>query len=92
MGDYRLSRQHYELAGTLEPNFPNLYFNLGLVHALSGDLKVAVVMLEKYKTLIADDEAAEEEATRATELISRFESALALVRYVFCLPPRRSTS
>ena len=80
MGDYRLSRQHYELAGTLEPNFPNLYFNLGLVHALSGDLKAAVVALEQYKTLIADDEAAQEEAARATELISRFESALALVR------------
>ena len=77
MGDYRLSRQHYELAGMLEPNFPNLYFNLGLVHALTGDLKEAVASLEKYKTLIAGDDTAAKDLARVAELISRFESVLA---------------
>jgi tetratricopeptide (TPR) repeat protein len=48
-GDLRLSRLHYELAAEIEPNFPNLYFNLGLVHAVNGDIEEAIAALRKAK-------------------------------------------
>ncbi len=48
-GDMRLARLHYELAAEIEPNFTNLYFNLGLVHAVNGDIDEAIAVLRKAK-------------------------------------------
>ena len=57
-GNVRLARMHYELAAKVEPGFPNLYFNLGLVHALNNDYPAALTTLSKYKELSPKDEGA----------------------------------
>ena len=54
-GDLRLARTHYEIAAAIEPGFPNVYFNLGLVHAMSEDFSAAIETLTRYKELAADD-------------------------------------
>ena len=56
VGDYRLARTHYELASEVEPNFPNVYFNLGLVSAINEDFGSAVNALMKYKELVPEPE------------------------------------
>ena len=47
----RLSRMHYEFAAEINPTFPNLYFNLGLVLALMEETKAAIDVLVKYQLL-----------------------------------------
>lgn len=69
--DLRLARLHYELAAEIEPNFPDIFFNLGLVHALSGDFRAAVDALEKARDL-----ATEEESAKVIELLVSLQKAL----------------
>jgi tetratricopeptide (TPR) repeat protein len=47
----RLARMHYELAAEINPDFPNLYFNLGLVLALLGEKKAAIEAFVTYQQL-----------------------------------------
>jgi len=47
----RLAKMHYELAAEINPEFPNLYFNLGLVLALLKENKAAIDALLKYQLL-----------------------------------------
>lgn len=54
MGDYKLSRTHYELAIDVNPEFPSAFFNLGLVTALSEDYAAARASLLRYKALAPD--------------------------------------
>ena len=56
VGDYRLARTHYQLASEVEPNFPNVYFNLGLVSAINEDFGTAIDALMKYKELVPEAE------------------------------------
>ncbi len=49
--DLRLARMHYELAAEIDPAFPNLYYNLGLVLALSGEKKAAIDAFARYQLL-----------------------------------------
>ena len=56
VNDYRLSKLHYEIAAEIEPEFPNIYFNLALVYALSDEYKDAINALYKYKELVPEDE------------------------------------
>jgi tetratricopeptide (TPR) repeat protein len=49
--NFRLARLHYELAAEIDPAFPNLYFNLGLVLALLGEKKAARAALVQYQRL-----------------------------------------
>jgi tetratricopeptide (TPR) repeat protein len=55
-GDTRLARAHYEIAASIDPEFPNVYFNLGLVHAMNEDLTEAIEALSTYKELAANDD------------------------------------
>ena len=55
-GDLRLARLHYELAARIEPSFPDLYFNLGLVHAVRGEFEDAVDVLRKAKEFGEEDD------------------------------------
>ncbi len=55
-GDLRLAQVHYEIAVEMEPTFPNVYFNLALVQAMSDDLRAAVGALGKYRELVTEDE------------------------------------
>jgi tetratricopeptide (TPR) repeat protein len=52
--ELRLARLHYEISAQIEPSFPNLYFNLGLVHAVNGDLVRALAVLSKAKEMDPD--------------------------------------
>lgn len=70
-GNVRLARMHYELAAEVEPGFGNLYFNLGLVHALNNDYPAALSTLSKYKEL-----APTEEGTKADELLENLKLSL----------------
>jgi tetratricopeptide (TPR) repeat protein len=54
--DYRLAKLHYELAAEIEPDFPNTYFNLGLVYALSDNYNDAINAFFKYKQLVPEEE------------------------------------
>ncbi len=54
--DFRLARLHYELAAEIEPSFPDIYFNLGLVHALSGNFPAAVCAFEKAREFASDED------------------------------------
>lgn len=67
----RLARMHYELAAEIEPNFPNLYFNLGLVHAMNNDHPSALATLNKYKEL-----APGAEDTKADELLENLRRSV----------------
>ena len=53
-GDVRLARLHYEIAAEIKPEYPNVYFNLGLVHAINENFKAAVAALSNYKELAPD--------------------------------------
>ena len=70
-GDVRLARMHYELAAEIEPGFANLYFNLGLVHALNDDYPSAFETLTRYKEL-----ASPQEGAKADELLSNLRRSL----------------
>lgn len=63
-GDLRMACLHYQLAGEIEPGFPNVYFNLGLVHAMNDNFTEAAIALDKYKELTSD-----EEGSKADELL-----------------------
>lgn len=49
--DFRLARLHYEIAAEIEPDFPNIYYNLGLVYAMNEEYQDAFNALIKYKSL-----------------------------------------
>ena len=56
LNDYKLAKLHYEIAAEIEPEFPNIYFNLALVYALNEEYKDAINALFKYKELVPEDE------------------------------------
>ncbi len=58
----RLARMHYEFAAEINPAFPNLYFNLGLVLALLEENKAAIDALVKYQLLASPEERRKAEA------------------------------
>jgi DNA-binding transcriptional MerR regulator len=70
-GDFRLAKLHYEIAGEIEPGCSNLFFNLGLVHAMSGDLEAAITVLKRSREL-----ATEEEIAKVDELLNGLLNAM----------------
>ncbi len=70
-GDLRLARLHYEIASEIEPGCSNLFFNLGLVDAMMGELDTAVAVLMKSREL-----ATEEEITKVDELLTGLQSVI----------------
>jgi tetratricopeptide (TPR) repeat protein len=56
VGDLRLARTHYEIAASINPEFPNVYFNLGLVLAMSENLGGAIDALSAYRRLALNDD------------------------------------
>jgi tetratricopeptide (TPR) repeat protein len=51
-GDLNLARLHYEIAKQIDPDFAEVYFNLGLVYLIKGSRKAAIEMLRKYEELM----------------------------------------
>lgn len=70
-GDLNLACLHYQIAAEIEPAFPNVYYNLGLAHAMAKDYKAAAEVLLKYKEL-----APEEEGCNADELLVSLRKSL----------------
>ncbi len=54
--DLKLAQIHYEIAAAIEPDFANVYFNLGLVFALNGRFDSAISNLYKYKDLVPTED------------------------------------
>lgn len=67
----RLARLHYELIAEIDPTFPNLYYNLGLVLALLEEEKAAIDVFVKYQLL-----APLEDRSKADDLIRQLRRAL----------------
>jgi tetratricopeptide (TPR) repeat protein len=70
----RLARMHYELAIEINPDFPNLYFNLGLVLALVEETKASIDALLKYQMLVP-----QKERRNAEDLINGLRRSLASI-------------
>ena len=70
VGNFALSRLHYETAIEIEPTFPNSYFNLALALALTKDFKEAVSVLMKYREITPA-----EEHQLADDLIAKLSTA-----------------
>jgi tetratricopeptide (TPR) repeat protein len=73
MGDMRLARAHYEIAAEIDPGFPNVHFNLGLVTALGEDYSAAYRAFSRYRDL-----APPHEARIATDLLASIRTAMNL--------------
>jgi len=69
--DLKLAKLHYEIAVEIDPAFPNVYFNLGLVHALIGNYNEAIVSLSKFREL-----AHEKEGIKADILILKLKGSI----------------
>ncbi len=54
--ELRLARMHYELAAEINPAFPNLYYNLGLVLALLEEKRAAIDAFARYQLLAPPEE------------------------------------
>jgi tetratricopeptide (TPR) repeat protein len=54
--DYRLAKLHYEIAAEIEPEFPDIYFNLALVYAMNENKEDSFNALIKYKSLAPPEE------------------------------------
>ncbi len=75
MGNLDLARHHFEFAATLAPDFPNVYFNLGLVLAMQKELQSAVDALTRYQELAGDGEAA-----KANTLLDTLHRSLSIAK------------
>ena len=69
--DYRLAKLHYEIAAEIEPEFPNIYYNLALVYAMNKEDEDAFNALMKYKSLVPP-----EEGRKADSLLSSLKKSL----------------
>ncbi len=69
----RLAKMHYELAAEINPAFPNLYFNLGLVLAILRETKAAIDVLVKYQSMASQDE-----GRNADDLIRELKKSLGI--------------
>lgn len=70
-GDLKLARLHYEIASQIYPTYANVYFNLGLVLALSEEYKLSIEVLNEYKSMVS-----KEEGTKANDLLETLEKSL----------------
>lgn len=70
-GDFRLARLHYDISAVIEPNSASVHFNLGLIHAINGNLALAITAMHKARELAAEDEIAQIE-----ELLRGLQSAI----------------
>jgi tetratricopeptide (TPR) repeat protein len=70
VNDFRLAKVHYEIAGEVDPTFPNLYFNLALVLSITKEFGAAIAALEKYQEI-----APPHEARNADELLETLKKS-----------------
>lgn len=56
LGNLPLAKTHYEFARELQPDFPDVYFNLGLVYAMVRDFESSVQVLTEYKDMVPKED------------------------------------
>jgi tetratricopeptide (TPR) repeat protein len=56
IGDLPLAKIHYQMAITIEPEFPNSYFNLALTLAMNKEVEEAIKALLTYRDLVSLEE------------------------------------
>lgn len=56
LGNLPLAKLHYQISISIEPEFPNSYFNLGLTQAMSKEIEDAVQSLLTYKRLAGQED------------------------------------
>lgn len=71
LDDIKLAQLHYEMSITIEPDFPNSYFNLALVFSIKKDFSAAKKAFQIYKKLVPPEDSA-----RADELIKAIQNSL----------------
>jgi tetratricopeptide (TPR) repeat protein len=71
IGNLPLAKAHYEFAKELQPGFPDVYFNLGLVYAMTKDFESAVNVLSRYKEMVSG-----EDLSNAERLIETLKKSL----------------
>ncbi len=64
LGNLPLAKTHYEFAKELKPDSTDIWFNLGLVYAMTRDFQSAIKILSEYKEAVSPDE-----STNAEKLI-----------------------
>jgi tetratricopeptide (TPR) repeat protein len=55
-GDFRLAHLHYDISAVIEPGNASVHFNLGLIHAMDGNLPAAITSLNKAKEFATQEE------------------------------------
>lgn len=75
MEDYEAARQNYNRALQITPNDPNVLTNLGLSHALSGDLNSAEMWLRRATTMPGAGGNTRENLAMVLQLQGRTEDA-----------------
>jgi tetratricopeptide (TPR) repeat protein len=71
IGNLPLAKVHYQMAITIEPEFPNSYFNLALTLVMNKEVEEAIQSLLTYRTLVSPDE-----QQLAEELVRTLNSTL----------------
>jgi tetratricopeptide (TPR) repeat protein len=71
IGNLPLAKVHYQMAITIEPEFPNSYFNLALTLVMNKEVEEAIQSLLIYRTLVSPDE-----QKLAEELVHTLNSTL----------------
>lgn len=71
IGDLPLAKIHYQMAITIEPDFPNSYFNLALTLAMNKDAQGAINALLIYRDLVP-----QEDRNQAEQLIDNLRYSL----------------
>lgn len=75
MEEYEAARQNYGRALQITPNDPNVLTNLGLSHALSGDLRSAEMWLRRAAAMPQSGSSARENLAMVLQLQGRTEEA-----------------
>ncbi|HEX9614789.1 MAG TPA: tetratricopeptide repeat protein [Bacteroidota bacterium] len=70
-GDLNLAKTHFQIAVEIDPDFPNAYFNLGLIHAINNDISAAAESIRRYAELVPEGE-----STKARELLTVLQRTL----------------
>ncbi len=71
IGNLPLAKVHYQMSITIEPEFPNSYFNLALTLAMNKEVDEAIKALISFRDLVAP-----EEGSQAEGLISNLLDSL----------------
>lgn len=71
IGNLPLAKVHYQMSITIEPEFPNSYFNMALTLVMNKEVEEAIQSLLTYRNLVG-----QEERRLAEELISTLNNTL----------------